>query len=189
MKQMQQGEGRNVLKRGDEGAILSLLRTIFVSELLTPSSTLWIVSPWLSDVPILDNRLDGFRHLEPTWPRAQIRLGIILATLADRGTHLVVATRPARRVAGDEGSRATDRFLEGLQARVPSATRLTAHRNFERLHTKGLLGDGFFLAGSMNFTFAGVKLNDEFVRFTTATAEVSGVRIQFRDAWSRANGN
>ena len=179
-----QTNGRTVHKRGDEAAVLGLLRSIFAAELVRPSRTLWLVSPWISDVPLLDNRLDGYRHLEPQWPRAEIRLGMVLATLAARGTTLVVATRPARPVAPDEGSRVTDRFLEDLERRIPASAHLELYRDLGRIHTKGLLGEGYLLAGSMNFTYSGVKVNDELVRFTTSSAEVAETRIEFRGTWS-----
>lgn len=176
--------GRTILKRGDEAAVLSLLRTVFAAELVQPSETLWLVSPWISDVPLLDNRADAFRHLEPQWPRTEIRLGAVLATLVARGTRLVIATRPGRRVEPDEGTRATDRFLETLRQRVPPDGLLVVHREAWRIHTKGLLGDRYLLSGSMNFTYSGVKVNEEMVRFTTSETEVAEARIEFRGAWS-----
>lgn len=175
--------GRSIHKRGDEASVLELLRTIFMAELLRPSHTIWLVSPWFSDVPLLDNRLEGFRHLEPQWPRAEIPLGLILTTLAERGANLVVVARPMRPVAPDEASRVTDRFLGELERRVSDAARLSIHRDFDRVHTKGLLGDSYLLSGSMNFTFAGVKINDELVRFTTSQVEVAEARMEFRGLW------
>ena len=160
--------GRTIYKRGDEAGVLELLRSVLVAELLSPSDTLWIVSPWFSDVALLDNRLDGFRHIESQWPRAEIRLSTVLATFAERGTKLAIVARPTRRVAPDEASRVTDRFLDELKRRVSDSTYLSIHRGFDLVHTKGLLGDGYLLSGSMNFTFSGIKLNDELVRFTTA---------------------
>ena len=178
--------GRTIYKRGDEAGVLELLRSVFVAELLSPSTTIWLVSPWFSEVPILDNRLEGFRHLEPQWPRAEIRLGTILATLAERGTKLVMVARPMRRVAPDEASSVTERFLSDLERRVSDAAYLTIHRNFDRVHTKGLLGDRYLLSGSMNFTYSGVKINDELVRFTTSEAEAAEARMEFRGLWGNS---
>lgn len=173
--------GRVIHKRGDEGAVIELLRSVFLAELLWPSKTLWLVSPWISDVPVLDNRLDGFRHVEPLWPRAVVRLGSVLVALADRGARLVIATRPTRAIAPDEPSRMTDRFIEDLARRLGS--KLVVHRDYERIHTKGLVGDRFVLSGSMNFTYAGVNLNDELLRYSTDPTEVAEMKIEFRALW------
>ena len=183
---MTQVAGRTIYKRGDEASVGGLLQTVFAAEMVCPSRALWVVSPWLSDVVVLDNRRDAYRHLEPQWPRAHIRLGRVLATLAARGTHLVLATSPPRAVAPTEGQRVTDRFVEDLARQVPTAGHLRVYRNVERLHTKGLLGDRYFVMGSMNFTYSGVTVNEEAVRFTTVESEVSDARIEFRDRWSPA---
>jgi hypothetical protein len=48
-------------------------------------------------------------------------------------------------------------------------------------HTKGLLGDGYFVSGSMNLTVRGVYINDEQVTLTIDEHEVAQARINFRD--------
>ena len=40
--------------------IRELLEGIFVAELLVPSESIWLVSPWISDIDILDNRCGQF---------------------------------------------------------------------------------------------------------------------------------
>ena len=51
--------------------IRELLELLFTAELLLPSRCLWIISPWLSDLDLLDNRSDAFSSLDPQWgPRA-----------------------------------------------------------------------------------------------------------------------
>lgn len=37
--------------------IREMLEGIFVAELLVPSDSLWLVSPWITDIDILDNAL------------------------------------------------------------------------------------------------------------------------------------
>lgn len=36
-------------------SVRELLQIIFTAELLSSSRCLWIVSPWLRDIPVLDN--------------------------------------------------------------------------------------------------------------------------------------
>ena len=45
--------------------IPDLLQTIFAALLLSPSRNLWLVSPWISDIPVLDNRTDEIRQAIP----------------------------------------------------------------------------------------------------------------------------
>ena len=178
-------QGRQIIKRGAAHTIPALLQTVFASELVRPSRCLWLVSPWVSDIEVLDNRTNAFRHLEPRWPRGPVRLSDVLATLVSRGTEVHVATRPSLPwLTPRDSGRHNERFLEELQQRVPEGTSLHVHREEEEnLHTKGLLGDRFLLSGSMNFTFNGVFVNDEHVRFTTDSVEVAEVRLAFRVRW------
>ena len=72
------------------------LQCVFVSEILAPSTPLWIVTPWISDVPIIDNRSGRFAGLIPALPERWIRLGEIIEQQLIRGGSLVVACRPRR---------------------------------------------------------------------------------------------
>ena len=63
-----------------------LLQNIFVAELLSPSSCLWLVSPWVSDIPVIDNRTNGFLSFEPRWVRSLVSLSQVLAKLLELGT-------------------------------------------------------------------------------------------------------
>ena len=70
------------------------LQSIFVSELLAPSSPLYLVTPWISDVPLLDNRTGRFAGLLPGLPARWIRMAELLGHQLVRGGSLVVACRP-----------------------------------------------------------------------------------------------
>ena len=35
--------------------VIRMLEALFVTELSSPSHCLWVVSPWISDVPLIDN--------------------------------------------------------------------------------------------------------------------------------------
>ena len=56
-------------------------------------------------------------------------------------------------------------------------------REAQDLHEKGLLGDDFYLSGSMNFTFGGVELLEEAVKFDTAEDAVAQARLVFHERW------
>lgn len=160
----------------------SLLQGLFATELITPSSCLWLVSPWVSNIPILDNTANAFRHVEPNWPRGKVRLAAVLTKLIEEGTTVHVATRPERRGAWVES---TNAFLQVLSESVGyEAERLVVHREREEhLHQKGLLGDHFYLRGSMNFTHNGIQVNNEQVEFTRSEDAIARARHEFKERW------
>src|SRR4051794_25409881 len=77
-----------------QNEVRELLQAVFVGELLAPSICIWLVSPWVSDIPIIDNRAGAFDALDSTWGPRQVRLLEILQRCLAVGTAVVVATRP-----------------------------------------------------------------------------------------------
>jgi hypothetical protein len=161
-----------------EREVEHLLQHLFVVEALAPSDRLWLVSPWITDLEIIDNRASSFRGVEPAWPHRWIRLSELLASLAQRGTRIVVATR------ADEHNESFRRRLEAAAVAVGAGHRIANVIDAEdEQHTKGLLGDGYFLSGSMNLTVRGVHINDEQVTLSLDENEVAQARINFRDCY------
>jgi hypothetical protein len=152
--------------------IPDLLQTIFAAEMLLPSRRLWLVSPWISDIPVLNNQADAFTSLEPDWARQRVRLSQMLAWLVGHGATVHVATR------NDDHNHA---FLEALRARTQNQR--THVHIADQLHEKGLLGDAFFLSGSMNFTHGGISTYEEVVHYFTAPEAVASSRIAFVRRW------
>lgn len=146
-----------------------LLQLIFASELLMPSRCLWIVSPWLRDIPVLDNSTGSFIFLCPDFPRTEIRLSRVLRELVDRGTTLVIATR------ADAGNR---QVIDGLQS-PDGSNRVIFHERSE-LHAKGIVGDRYSLIGSMNLTYNGLERLTEMLVFQTERGSVEQLRLAFR---------
>lgn len=146
-----------------------LLQLIFASELLMPSRCLWIVSPWLRDVPVLDNSTGSFLFLCPDFPRTAVRLSRVLRELVDRGTTVVIATR------ADAGNR---QVVDGLQG-ISRAEAVIFHERSE-LHAKGIVGDRYSLLGSMNLTFNGLERLTEMLVFQNERGGVEQLRLAFR---------
>ena len=146
-----------------------LLQLIFASELLMPSRCLWIVSPWLRDVPVLDNSTGSFLFLCPDFPRTEVRLSRVLRELLDRGTTVVIATR------ADAGNR---QVVDGLQG-ISRADAVVFHERAE-LHAKGIVGDRYSLLGSMNLTFNGLERLTEMLVFQNERGSVEQLRLAFR---------
>lgn len=153
--------------------ITDLLQSIFVMELLQPSKSLWISSPWISDIDVIDNRSNQFISIEPDWANRQVSLSEVLVKLLELGTCIIVGLKD------DPHNRA---FATALNTRAVDSTNLRIiQRNL--LHAKGLLGDRFYLSGSMNFTFSGISFNEEAVQFVTSPEEVALNRVSFIDKW------
>jgi hypothetical protein len=148
--------------------VRDLIQLLFACELLAPSRCLWLVSPWITDLDVIDNRDGRFSALEPTWGARPIRLIEVLARLADQGTVLRIAMRPA---GSTRANADVARKLADLKARLADPDQVRVIER-EELHTKGLLGDDYFLAGSMNFTRSGVQVWDERVALHTDRVQV-----------------
>jgi phosphatidylserine/phosphatidylglycerophosphate/cardiolipin synthase-like enzyme len=155
-----------------------MLQTILLAELIDPSDLIWLVSPWVTDVTILDNRTGAYAGVEPTWARRQITLVEVLAALLNRGTRLVVATRPDA-----HNKRFMQRLVTAARTAARSDSLILRQDDEELLHTKGLVGDDYFLSGSMNFTESGIRLNEESIRLELDPEAVAQARLDFRQTY------
>ena len=155
------------------------LQCLFVSELLQPSTPLWIVTPWISDVPIIDNRAGRFTGLVAALPERWIRLGEALEQQLIRGGEVVVACRP------DDHNLA---FTEQLKRRSREAGRADVLRVqlSAELHEKGILGASCLLSGSMNLTYNGLRRLEEVVHLTVDPDAMTRTRVAYQDRWGAA---
>jgi len=149
-----------------------LLQSLFVAELLIPSRCVWLVSPWISDIPVIDNEANSFGQLAPEWPRGHVPLSRLLARMLSAGTTVHVATRDEER----------NRSFLSTIASIAETGRLRTHIS-EELHEKGLLGNDYYLSGSMNFTMAGIQINEEFVHLITDPADIARNRVILTQRW------
>ena len=152
------------------------LQCVFVSEVLVPSTPLWIITPWISDVPIIDNRAGRFTGMIPALPQRWIRLGEILEQQLIRGGSLVVACRP------DDHNRS---FTDQLQRRIREIGREQRVRVClsAELHEKGILSETVLLSGSMNLTYNGLRKLEEVINLTDESDPVARARAAYQDRW------
>jgi phosphatidylserine/phosphatidylglycerophosphate/cardiolipin synthase-like enzyme len=144
-----------------------------------PSGCLWVVSPWISDVGLLDNSAGDFPALT-RFGRRQIRLVELLCSLAERGTDVVIATT-------EDGHNDTFRARLALVARDLRVEE-RVHVEIDSsgwLHTKSITTDNFVLVGSMNITHNGIHLREEHVELRTDVDFVAQARM---DAFDRFGG-
>ncbi len=160
-------------------SIHDVLATALASELLSPSPQLWVVSAWISDIPVLDNR---DLRLEPLlgegWAR-EIYLSEVLSLLVTRESRVNLAIRPEPH---------NDRFLERLDIALQRVDRTLAdavavHTGAD-LHEKTICGFDWLISGSMNFTWRGLERNDEAVTYTVDPALAAQTRLDLDHRWS-----
>ena len=148
-----------------------MLQSLFVAELLVPSRPLWILSPWISDLELIDNRGGRFSGIEPNWPNAGIRLMSILKAIASRGGQVTIVTNDTPH---------NDEFERRLQRLAIPSLRFVRDA---LIHTKGIVGEQFMIAGSMNLTYGGVYRNDEHVLYDTEPSRIHEWRVELRQRW------
>ena len=168
-------ETRRIFKSAvtSQNLIRELLQMMFLGELLAPGGErAWLVSPWISNIALFDNRAGGFSTVNPEWGHREIRLIEVMTDVMARGTALGVAT------SHDEHN---DPLIEGLTSAAREGgieDRLHIVRR-QHLHVKGILLKRGLLTGSMNLTYSGLELNDEMVVYDTSTKTLAEARINF----------
>src|SRR4051812_32087332 len=75
------------------GEAYSLLSTLLATELASPSRCLWLISPWITDLTLIDNSARTFSSVE-RWGARPVTLTEVLTTLALSGAFVVVGTTP-----------------------------------------------------------------------------------------------
>ena len=161
------------------GGIKELLQGLFVAELLCPSKHLWLVSPWITDIDVIDPTSGSFRAINPERDGVFARLTSVLARLQELGKDVTVVTKP-----GDSSS-----FLRMLRSKSPpkppGSSRGLQIVERETLHAKGLLGNDYCLSGSMNFSYSGMNKWDEALTFHTKKDAIAELRLEFEAEYGR----
>lgn len=153
-------------------AIGDVLSAAIVSELCWPSDELWLVSGWVTDIPVLNNADRQFDAVMGAEPRSQMTLSEVLGALTRRGTSLHIALREE-----DHNQLFIDRVT---RASVADALHIYSSPD---LHEKMMVGWSWVLKGSMNFTWNGVQRNEESLEFEVGQAEAARQRLELRTRW------
>lgn len=155
-------------------AVRDLFQSLFAAELLKPSEKLWLFFAWITDIEILDNSARQFAALQPDWPASSIRLSVVLDSLLVRGANIRLIMREHGHNELFAGRLSELKGLHGGQIRW------IVEKDF---HAKGLLGDDFFLSGSMNLTMNGISVNGEHVILRCDPAVVAEQRVELETQW------
>lgn len=151
-----------------------VLASIFASELLSPSPEIWLVSPWITDLIVLDNTGGDFDVLRPENPEPVWRLSDVMGALAGEGTEVHVVTRPDSH---------NEPFLNALRWASPVEPSVYEDG---AVHEKTLCGVDWIIMGSMNFTVNGLYVNDEAVVYTYGRMEPAHARLHYAQRWGGA---
>ena len=167
--------------QGSRDEVRDLLQSLLVTELLAPSDEIWLVSPWVTDLPLLDNRAGAYAGLDPSWPKRFLTLAELLAFALKTAPlcQLRVVTRP-----GSHNQRFCRR-LGTLTELDATGDRLFLEDDRETLHIKGLAGSNFALKGSMNFTYNGVEVLEEAVELETDLSQVASLLLSFKSHYPK----
>jgi hypothetical protein len=159
--------------RQETDELRDMLESVFAVELLRPGKELWLVSPWVSDIPILDNRCGSYSGLDPAWPKRQITFAEVLAYALRNNLELEVkvVTRP------DEWNKRFAKRLQYLAELDGTGDRLSIDAARANLHTKGVAGNSFALLGSMNFTHNGIQILEETLQLDTSEPRLAQLRM------------
>jgi transposase len=153
-----------------------LVETLLIAELIAPSDDLWLLSPWISDIPVVDNRGGAVMSLVPSAPARHLRLTEVLVELARRGCAVRVLVRD-----DPKNTPVVDRLTASTFEEIPLEVRVV-----ENLHEKGLLTSRVHVQGSMNFTHFGRTVNEEGIVVTSDPDEVAGARLSFQERFGGA---
>ncbi|NWJ94150.1 MAG: hypothetical protein HXX20_00035 [Chloroflexi bacterium] len=157
--------------RSSSMQLTECLNSLMAIELMHPSLELYLISPWISNMPLIKSQFGQFRAIMGELGKSELRLADVMTILAERGTKVCIMCRP------DQSS--TDDFLR----RLPSNLANIEVRQTGTLHEKGLISQYFYLRGSMNFTYSGISFNDESIELTTEPELVGNALIEARLRW------
>ena len=160
-------------KATSQNIVRELLQSVFLTELVAPSDQrVWLVSAWISNIAVVDNRSGTFNAIGPDWGHREVRLAELAIDLIARGAHVGIVTNFERHNDAflyEAKTLATDR---GLQ----SGLFIKQQKNF---HTKGILTSRGLISGSMNLTYNGLEINDETITFDIGSRELASARLNF----------
>lgn len=151
-----------------ERQLRETLSDLLVGLVFSPD-TVWLVSPWVSDFDLLDNRSGDWTSVNPAWGARFVMFSELLSLGIEAGCELRLVTN------NHDGNK---RFYERLTKSLSEVGRVRWLVE-DQLHTKGLLCSSFLLSGSMNFTYSGLNRNDERLELSIDSEKIAEARLEF----------
>ncbi len=147
-----------------------ILRAVLLGELFAPSEEIWLLSPWITDIDVVDNATGQFDAVFGDDSVTVCRFSEALARIAAGGARIHVVTKPDNH---------NQPFLSRFRILAPAAEVIEA----PPVHEKTFCGDNWLMTGSMNFTKKGMELNDEAVTYTVGGSEPGQARLDLHHRW------
>ncbi len=155
-------------------AIQKTLQTLLVAEVVRPSSQLWILSAWITDVHVVDNGARAFSGVRPDWPADRIPLSSVVEAIVERGGRVALVLRDV------EHNAPFLRRLREIQQRRPGRLGIAVSA---AAHEKAIVGDEYVLGGSMNLTVNGLNHSDEHVLLRVDRQAAAQRRLALSARW------
>ena len=155
-----------------ERQLSETLSDLLVGLIMSPDE-IWLVSPWVTDFNLLDNRSGHWDTIQPSWGLRYVTFSELLVAAVESGCQLnFVSNR----------HELNEQFYMKLTSALGS-TELLKRLSVDRVHTKGFLCSSFFLAGSMNFTYSGTHINDERIQLTIDADLIAEAQLEFQSRY------
>lgn len=155
---------------GASRLVSDMLQTLLLTELISPSRELLVLSPWISDIPVIDNSAGQFRTVLPGIPSRVVRFTEVLAVLARRDCRVRIVMRD------DKKNTVVRNLIGDLPASRPRPQILIR----DKLHDKGILSDRFHVHGSMNLTHYGQNVNEEGLTVNSDPDAIARARLDYQ---------
>jgi len=155
-------------------AITDLIKSLFLLELIKPSEITWLHFAWLSDIEILDNTSRKYAWCNPSWPSRKITLTEILDVILSKGGSVRLVIRRDKH---------NEYILRRLKKLKEDYSESVEWRVVDYFHDKGMVGDHYFLSGSMNLTKYGITVNTEHIYLRTNPSSISEQKLHLKGEW------
>ena len=156
-----------------ERQLKETLSDLLVGLTISPDQ-IWLVSPWVTDFDLLDNRSGHWDAIFPAWGLGFVSFSELLVAAMEIGCELNLVTN--RDSLNDE-------FCGKIRSKLGRKD-MFKHQLVDRVHTKGLLCSSFFLSGSMNFTYSGANINDERIVLNLDNELIAEARLEFQSQYN-----
>lgn len=151
--------------------LLDTLISLLALEAVKPSPEIYIVSPWISNAPIIQNANHGMSDLFPLIQTSTVHFADILKMFTWSGSTVRLICNP--------DTQYTRELLNILGSKME-------YRALQDHHEKGIITSNFYIHGSMNITYNGIYINGECVRVTTEQSEINSAILSSRARWEES---
>jgi phosphatidylserine/phosphatidylglycerophosphate/cardiolipin synthase-like enzyme len=155
--------------------IKEVISSMLSGVILNPQK-IWLVSAWISDFEILDNRGGCWDLLNPTWGHRIVTFFDLLEIATLNGCQLNIVVRKHSN---------NDKAILVLKKKLGKSPLFHIEES-KNLHSKGLLITDAFLSGSMNFTYSGANKNEELMSLERDPVFISEISLHYAETYFKS---